>query len=71
LGRLQRAGRGDARFRVEALAQWWTQAQDRERYGLVQRLQGQTAPQKGDPTLAELRIAIVCAELSAGESEIR
>lgn len=67
MGRLQRAGPRDARIR--ALAQWWTQATDEGRYGLVQRVRLQKAPQKGDPTHQELYLAIYLAEIEAGERQ--
>jgi hypothetical protein len=53
--------------RIEHVARWWTQAAKEERFRLLQRLCGQKTPQKGDPTLAELKLAIVLAEAEAGE----
>jgi hypothetical protein len=68
MGRVRRAGSRDAR--VRALAQWWTQATDKARFGLLQRLlDKRSPPQKEDPTLEELHLSIYLAESSAGETE--
>lgn len=60
----QRLGNGGS---VERLAQWWTQAAQEARFGLLQRVLGQKTPEKGDPSLFELKIAIYLAESEAGE----
>jgi hypothetical protein len=56
---------------VERLAQWWTQAADEARLGLVERISGQKTPQKGDPSRETLYYAIFLAESCAGEVERR
>ena len=68
MGRVRRAGGRDAR--VRALAEWWTQAADKARFELLQRLlDKRSTPQKGDPTFEELYLSIYLAESSAGETE--
>jgi hypothetical protein len=52
---------------IERLARWWTQATNEARFLLLQRVCGTKTPQKGDPTLAQLRLAIFVAEAAAGE----
>lgn len=69
MGWLRGAGDGNARLR--ALAVWWAQAAKESRFDLLQRIVGQKTPQKGDPTLKDLQLAILAAEISTGESEIR
>jgi hypothetical protein len=59
----------DVSGRIDQLARWWTQAPQEARFGLIERIYGQKAPQKGDPTLAEFRVAILLAESSSGEVE--
>jgi hypothetical protein len=52
---------------VRRLAQWWTQATDESRFRLLQRVQQQVTPLKGDPPLDTLRLAILIAEAEAGQ----
>jgi hypothetical protein len=52
---------------VEQLARWWSSATKEARFVLLQRVLGQKAPLKGDPTLKELQLAIYLAEATAGE----
>lgn len=52
---------------IDATAKWWTQATQEARFGLLQRIVGTKAPQKGDPTLEELKLAILLAEAEAKE----
>lgn len=61
------AGIVEQRRRVEQLARYWTEATQEARFALLQRIVGQKAPEKGDPSLRELQLAIVLAETEAGE----
>jgi len=63
-GQLDRRVAGD---RIVELAQWWTQASQEARFELLRRVYG-TAPQKDDPSQHELRLAIIAAEIEAGET---
>src|SRR5215471_18792631 len=60
-GRLDRIGR------IDAICRWWTQAANEARFRLLQRVCGKKTSQEGDPTLAELQLAILLAEAAAGE----
>jgi hypothetical protein len=52
---------------IDSTARWWTQATQEARFRLLQRIIGTKAPQKGDPTLEELKLAIILAEAEAKE----
>lgn len=47
---------------VEQLARWWTQATQEARFGLIRQ-----ATQEGRPSWQTLRVAILLAEIEAGE----
>jgi len=48
--------------RLDALAQWWTQATQEARFELWRK-----ATQENSPPLAELRLAVILAETEAGQ----
>jgi hypothetical protein len=52
---------------IDSTARWWSQATKEARFNLLQRIVGRKAPQKGDPTLEELKLAILLAEAEAKE----
>jgi hypothetical protein len=47
---------------VEQLARWWTSASQEARFGLLRK-----AVQENTPPLQTLRLAIILAEIEAGE----
>jgi hypothetical protein len=55
--------------RVVQFARWWSSATKAQRFEVCHRIFGQKETQKGDPTLAEFRLAIFLAEANAGEIE--
>jgi len=64
----QRLGqRGRVSADIERIAQWWAQANQESRFVLLQRVVGSKTPQEGDPSLAQLQLAILLAEAEAGE----
>lgn len=63
-GNGQRLDGGMAHYRVISLARWWTSASQEERFALLR------ATIHGDPSsppLETLRLAIIAAEIEAGE----
>ncbi len=62
--RLNHVGKLDGRLArdVEGLARWWTSAQETARYEILK-----ASIHDGYPPLATLRLAIILAEVEAGE----
>lgn len=52
----------DSKQRIERTARWWKEATQEARFKFLQRIIGTKTPQKEDPSLAELRLAIILAE---------
>lgn len=52
---------------VVDIARWWTSATKEARFALLKRCIDERSPSKGNPSLAEVRLAIILAETEAGE----
>lgn len=55
-----------AKRRIDELARWWNAASQKARFEILRK-----ATQENSPPLRELKLAIIAAEIAAGEVEER